>query len=217
VRNALIVTALSVFLTGSAQAQTGEVYQIGNGVTSPVLLREVKPSYTAAAMRRKAQGTVEVKAVVLADGTVGDVTVTRSLDPDLDLEAIRVTKQWRFRPGTKNGEPVPVEVSIELTFTLRDGPIYKVGPGVSAPVLEKDVKAEYPADAKAEGVTGTVELEGVVETDGKVTGIRVSRPLDPRLDQAAVKALGQWRFKPGQKDGAAVRVQVNIEMTFSLR
>jgi TonB family protein len=59
--------------------------------------------------------------VVLPDGTVGSVEVVRSLDATfgLDQEAIKAAKQWRFRPGTRLGEPVAVLVTIELTFTLR--------------------------------------------------------------------------------------------------
>ena len=54
-------------------------------------------------------------------GEVTDVKILRSLDPTfgLDQEAIKTTKQWRFLPGTRLGEPVAVIVSIELTFTLR--------------------------------------------------------------------------------------------------
>jgi TonB family protein len=65
--------------------------------------------------------TVVLEAVVLVDGTVGDVTVTRSLDTEtgLDAEAVMARKQWRWRPGTKNGEPVPVAVAVEMTFTLK--------------------------------------------------------------------------------------------------
>jgi TonB family protein len=217
VRNMLMLAALSTVLASPALAQTGEVQKPGNGVTTPVLIREVKPTYPKAAMDRKVQGVVEVKAVVLADGTVGDVTVKKSLDPDLDAEAIRAAKQWKFKPGTKDGEPVPVEVSIELSFTLRDGPTYKVGAGVTAPVLVKEVHPNYPDSVRAEGVKGTIEMEGIVEPDGTVSGIRVTRALDPRLDEEAVKAFRQWRFRPGQKDGAAVRVQVTVEISFTVR
>ncbi len=93
----------------------------GNGVTSPTVLREVKPQYTAEAMRAKVQGTVWLQCVVMPDGTVGNVQVTKSLDSTfgLDQEAIKAAKSWRFRPGTRMGEPVPVLVTIELTFTLR--------------------------------------------------------------------------------------------------
>ena len=59
--------------------------------------------------------------MVLTDGTVGDdVTITRSLDDELDQEAIKAMKQWKFKPGTKDGKPVNVQVNIEMTFTLRD-------------------------------------------------------------------------------------------------
>lgn len=111
---------LAALMAAPAGAQTGSAYKIGEaGVKAPVVVKEVRPRYTEDAMRRQVQGTVEVDAVVLADGTVGDVTVKRSLDADLDEQAVKATKQWRFRPGTKDGEPVAVQVSIELTFTLR--------------------------------------------------------------------------------------------------
>lgn len=97
------------------------VVRIGSpGVTIPRVLKEAKPQYTADAMRAKIQGSVVLECVVLTDGTVGDVKVIRSLDATngLDEEAIKAAKQWKFAPGTRNGEPVPVMVSIELTFTL---------------------------------------------------------------------------------------------------
>jgi protein TonB len=85
-----------------------------------VLMKEVKPKYTDGAMRRKMQGVVEVAAVVLEDGTVGDVKVTKPLDEELDQQAVAAAKQWTFKPGTVDGKPVKVQVTIELSFTLRD-------------------------------------------------------------------------------------------------
>jgi protein TonB len=121
VRSILTVAALAVVLSGTALAQQGEVHKVGNGVMSPVLRQEVKPTYTEGAMRRKVQGTVELTAIVLKDGTVGnEVVVTRSLDDELDEQAIKAAKQWLFKPGTKDGQAVNVQVNIELTFTLRD-------------------------------------------------------------------------------------------------
>src|SRR5207247_10319546 len=93
----------------------------GSGVTTPQLVREVKPAYTGDAMRAKVQGSVLVQCGVNADGSVGDARVVRSLDPvfGLDEEALKAARQWRFRPGTYRGEPVAVLITIELTFTLR--------------------------------------------------------------------------------------------------
>ena len=106
---------------GSGGGTGGGVYRPGNGVTLPRVLREVRPNYTSDAMRAKVQGVVVLECVVRPDGSVGDVQVTRSLDSTfgLDQEAIKAAKSWRFAPGTRMGEPVPVLISIELTFTLR--------------------------------------------------------------------------------------------------
>ena len=106
---------------GQGGGSGGGVYQPGNGVESPRPIREVQPRYTAEAMRAKVQGEVWLEAVVLPDGTVGDVRVVRSLDRNfgLDEEAIRAAKQWRFIPGSRFGEPVAVLVTLAISFTLR--------------------------------------------------------------------------------------------------
>jgi periplasmic protein TonB len=106
---------------GSGGGTGGGVYHPGNGVTLPRVLREVRPQYTSDAMRAKVQGTVLLQCVVRPDGTVSDVQIVRSLDGvfGLDGEAIKAARQWRFAPGTRLGEPVPVLITIELTFTLR--------------------------------------------------------------------------------------------------
>jgi TonB family protein len=106
---------------GTGGGTGGGAYRPGNGVTIPQLVREVKPAYTAEAMRAKVQGTVLLECSVLPDGSVGRVEVVKSLDGTfgLDQEAIKAAKQWRFRPGMRFGEPVPVLITIELAFTLR--------------------------------------------------------------------------------------------------
>ena len=106
---------------GSGGGVGGGAYRPGNNVSPPRLLREVKPQYTAEAMRAKIQGTVWLEVVVLPDGTVGEVNVTKSLDPvfGLDQQAMDAARQWRFSPGTRFGEPVPVLVGLELYFNLR--------------------------------------------------------------------------------------------------
>jgi protein TonB len=106
---------------GEGGGTGGGVYRPGNGVELPRVIKEVRPNYTADAMRAKVQGTVWVEAVVLPDGSVGEVSVVRSLDQTfgLDQEALKAARQWRFVPGTRFGQPVSVLVTIELTFTLR--------------------------------------------------------------------------------------------------
>jgi protein TonB len=106
---------------GSGGGTGGGVYQPGNGVTLPRIVREVKPAYTSDAMRAKVQGTVLLQCVVRPDGSVTDIQVLRSLDSvfGLDQEAIKAAREWRFAPGTRMGQAVPVQITIELMFTLR--------------------------------------------------------------------------------------------------
>ena len=98
----------------------GGAYRPGSGVTSPQLLREVKPNYTAAAMRAKVQGVVLLECVVGPDGSIGQVNIVKSLDKvfGLDDEAVKAAKQWRFDPGRRFGEPVAVGTSC-LSWPLR--------------------------------------------------------------------------------------------------
>jgi TonB family protein len=91
------------------------------GVEMPMLIHEVKPSYTWAAMEAEIVGIVALEAIVDTDGTVGEIRVRRSLDSKrgLDDEAVRAVRQWRFKPGTRLDAPVPVLVQIEVSFRLK--------------------------------------------------------------------------------------------------
>lgn len=99
----------------------GDEFTPGNGVSWPRLVQEVKPNYTADAMRAQVQGYVELEITVLADGSVGRVHIVRSLDPrfGLDEEAIKAVRRWRFDPGRKLGRAVATRVGVELAFHLR--------------------------------------------------------------------------------------------------
>ena len=81
---------------------------------------EVKPTYSAEALRAKIQGSVFLEAIVQRDGTPRDIRVIRSLDPGgLDHQAVLAVEQWRFGAGRLNGTPVDVLVTIILDFQIR--------------------------------------------------------------------------------------------------
>ena len=91
------------------------------GIVAPVVVKDVKAVYTNEAREKRIQGIVGLEAVVLEDGTVGDVTVTKSLDQTygLDQSAVAALKKWEFKPGRKDGKAVKVLVAVEMSFTLR--------------------------------------------------------------------------------------------------
>jgi TonB family protein len=86
------------------------------GVRSPKVVRTAKPMYPAEPHAKWVQGTVGLEAVVLPDGTLGDVRVVQSVHPDLDEAAIACARQWRFQPGSKDGQPAAIVVEMEFSF-----------------------------------------------------------------------------------------------------
>jgi protein TonB len=98
-----------------------EALRPGNGVSVPVVIKSVKPDYTDEAKRAHIQGSVWVYAVVNTDGSVSDVRIARSLDSTfgLDQQALNAAKAWTFKPGMKDGKPVRVAITLEMTFTLK--------------------------------------------------------------------------------------------------
>jgi TonB family protein len=90
------------------------------GLQMPTVVREVQPTYTAAALHAGVQGAVWVEGLVAVDGKIHKARVIRSLDRErgLDEEALATVGRWRLKPGQIDGKPVPTVVVIELTFTI---------------------------------------------------------------------------------------------------
>jgi TonB family protein len=87
------------------------------GLKSPTLKREATPFYPKEPQNAGIEGIVRLEAIVQQDGSVGDVRVTRARHPDLDEAAIAAVRKWQFIAGEKDGQPVPMLVLIELSFT----------------------------------------------------------------------------------------------------
>jgi TonB family protein len=94
------------------------VYRVGGGVTAPRAIYAPNPEYTDKARKAKTNGTVVVSLIVTPEGKAQNVQVTKSLTPDLDQKAIEAVRKWRFKPATKDGQPVAVRISAEATFRL---------------------------------------------------------------------------------------------------
>lgn len=93
-------------------------YRIGGAVSAPVLLYKVEPEYSEEARKAKYQGVVVLKVVVDSTGRVVNPQIMRSLGLGLDEKAIEAVRKWKFRPGYKDGRPVPVIAEIEVSFRL---------------------------------------------------------------------------------------------------
>jgi TonB family protein len=113
--------ALCIVAASVASPRAQQVYKVGNGVSAPVAIRQVKADYTQEAQAQRIEGAVTLDVVVTADGAVSDVKVAKSLDSvfGLDREAVKAMKEWKFRPATKDGKAVAVQVAVQMTFTLK--------------------------------------------------------------------------------------------------
>jgi TonB family protein len=94
------------------------VYSLGDGITPPVLLEKTDPQYPKRVVKAGVEGAVLLKIDVAPDGKAHNIQVVRSLEPDLDRKAVECVERWKFRPGTKDGQTVTVEATVEVNFRI---------------------------------------------------------------------------------------------------
>ena len=93
-------------------------YRISGGVSAPIPILKPEPEYTEEAHTAKLEGAVLLQLVVDENGVPQDIRIVRSLGLGLDQKAIEAVQKWRFKPGLKDGKPVPVSANIEVNFHL---------------------------------------------------------------------------------------------------
>jgi TonB family protein len=178
-----------------------------------------------AAVCREA-GAIAVRVTVGTDGVPHGVRPVEGGASVLGDAAVKAVESWRFEPASGNGKKREADGAIE--FECRPGNVeektpavptrqYRVGGGVSAPVLLSKLEPEYSERARQAKHQGTSMLYVQISPEGRATNIHVVRRLGMGLDQKAVEAVRHWRFKPGVKDGTPVTVEATIEVNFRLK
>jgi TonB family protein len=195
-------------------------YPVGGDVKAPVAIVHVNPQYPEEARVERISGMVVLETVIDHTGAVRDIRVLKGLPHGLSEAAVNAVKQWVFKPGTINGEAVDVVFNLTINFKLDkndsdDAPL-RVGGDVKAPVAMERVEPVYTEEARKAGISGIVILEAVIGRDGLVKNASVLKPLPFGLDQAAVDAVKQWKFKPGTLDNKPVDVIFNLTILFRL-
>jgi TonB family protein len=104
--------------TATAGTAPEKIYHVGNGVTPPALTYSVDAEFTQKAKQAKYQGVSVVQCVVDTHGMPQHVHTVRKLKMGLDEKAIEAVRQYRFKPGTLDGKPVSVAITIEVNFHL---------------------------------------------------------------------------------------------------
>jgi TonB family protein len=201
-------------------------------VSPPALIDEaiVLPEYPRSEKDAGIEGSVMLKAEILKDGSVGEITVVDGVEghPALEESAIKALRQWRFSPATENGQPVDMTIQIPIAFRLdnhkrangdtRTGGDTKADETMPQLITGSIVTPEYPEEARDAGVTGRLLVETEVLPDGTTGKITIKEGIAgyPGFDQMAIEAVRQWRFTPGTRDGKPVTCTVMIPVEFSL-
>ena len=217
------------FPTGFARG----AYRAGPGLRAPALQHTARPRYPAE-VSPPIPADVEVLAVIDEDG---DVTARVLVAPEprepFEREAIAAVRKYVFEPGAIGDTPVPVVVTLLVPFRTPAAPITPLrivggtadppagvssrltalagapGPGVIRPLPVSKVYPEVAPEIYAR-VSGRVGMLAVLNADGLVEDLEVTRPLAPGIDGPAVDAVRRWVFEPAMRDGRAVPVLVSV-------
>ena len=197
--------------------------------------------YPEAAHKAGTQGRVTVQFVVGKDGSIGDVSILRGVDPALDAEAIRVISGMpKWKPGTQKGEPVNVKYTVPVMFRLTPEPVEKIDEMIvvgyrnpDAPVTGEVYETvdkmpefpggmtglmqhlskniRYPAEAHTNNIQGRVVVSVIINTEGKVTNAKIVQGVAPSLDAEALRVTGTM---PDWIPGTKDGKPVNVKYTF---
>jgi TonB family protein len=96
------------------------------------------------------------------------------------------------------------------------GGLMSVGGGVSAPQLIHSVEPEFTQDARRENYQGSVSIKLIVDTQGNPQNVSLASHLGMGLEEKAIEAVRQYRFKPAMYQGHPVSVQIVVDVSFHL-
>jgi TonB family protein len=184
------------------------------GVSPPTLIEKHEPQYSETARQARLNGSVELTVVVDETGGPRDLRVTRSLGLGLDEEAIKAVRTWRFRPGTKEGHPVPVIATVQVNFRIApppgdpwrlEGASLDTPRGVLGPWL---LNCRFPSDRPREDTKIAVSFD--VNENGVPVNLSVGNPGSSAMEPAVMEAVEQWRFAPARNNGFAIPVHATF-------
>lgn len=147
-----------------------------------------------------------------------DTLRSRAMELQKTKRGVTVQEEMSMLPGPPPPPPpgAPGAVAADpAAYPPGQAPV-RVGGNIKVPTKIKNVAPVYPAEAQANGITGLVVLETVIDTDGNVYSARVLRSV-PLLDEAAMEAVKQWKFTPTLLDGVPVPVMMTVTVNFTLR
>ena len=174
----------------------------GSEVPAPKRSKFVSPQYPADAQARGLRGIVILELIIDTSGKVASATVTRSVPP-FDDAALVAARQWEYEVTRVDGKPVPVRLSVPITFTM---PVPRVSKQEGIPELVQGVNPVFPEGAEQ---GGSVVAELTLEPSGQIAEIQFLTD-ESVYEKALMDALRTWRFAAGGGGTIAFRVEAQF-------
>jgi len=184
-------------------------YRVGNDVSAPIITAKSDPEYTEEALQAKLSGTVAISLVVDEAGMPKNLKVLRSLEPGLDRKALEAVQHWRFKPGMKDGKPVPVFANIEVNFRLPDNP--------SNPVVSGFPNNGKPVIAAGQRVEALKTASGTPQPTSSSSQSASSSPVSDARGAEAKEREGLQLLNQGKRNEAiaALTEAIRLDPTFA--
>jgi len=166
-------------------------------VFAPTLISKVEPDYSEEGRRARVNAVILLSIIVGPNGVPGNIKVVRPAGFGLDAKAIDAVQRWRFSPGSKNGQavPVPAQVEVSLRIQMEGQPQTEAlrfpVPEEQRPIL---MKGEVPR-APHNLTTDRLRIHVTVNDHGKPEDLRVLETSDPKWAESAIHKIREWRFQ----------------------
>ncbi len=196
-----------------------------NQLSRPTLKQYVSPPPEACPAEG---GVVMVTLKITKEGRPDHVALIENTADAMSEAVLKAIPSWRFQAGFLNGKPREARATIEMRYRAAQAgaptPAGDAAPSVAQqdgqvitkPAIVYKIEPAYTQAARRARFEGVVVILVVVDASGHAVAMRVVRKLEAGLDEKAMEAINQWRFKPGTRDGRPVSTEATVEGKFNL-
>lgn len=172
----------------------------------------------------KNKPTMEYKFMISETGKIEKVFLGKENDKTIDELVLSTVKNWKYKPGVKEGKNVksqsPMILWFETDYPINENnfaPVVENMPGPIGGMFAIQEKIKYPEIAKRAGIQGRVIIQAFVDENGNVVHAKVLNGIGGGCDEMAIDAVKKTKFNPGTQNGKPVKVQVTIPIVFKLQ
>jgi TonB family protein len=192
------------------------------GTTNPVCVDCPPADYSTEARKANFSGEAYLAATILQDGKLTEISVVKAAGHGLDTKAVEALLRWQLKPALdRDGRPIEKRTSVKMEFLdygVSGYPLRAGSPSASnIPICIFCPRPNYSEEARKKKIQGDVWIEVLITPEGKVSEPKIMKSLGYGLDEMAIKAVENWRFRPPTSpNGLPIRLLATIQVQFKL-